>query len=49
MAPILISDDDLEDALDESLLVHAWRVEQLQRLGLPHLLWSRRSTSDGRR
>jgi hypothetical protein len=37
MAPILITDDELEDAFDESLLVHARRVEQL------------RSTSEGRR
>jgi hypothetical protein len=39
MEPILISDAELvEDATDERLLIHAWRVEQLQRLGLPRIL-----------
>ncbi len=38
MAPILIHDDELEDAFDESLLDHARRLEQLQRLGLPRFL-----------
>src|SRR5439155_20257753 len=33
MAPILIPDDELEDAFDESLLVHARRVERLLRRG----------------
>ena len=39
MEPILISDAELvEDTTDEELLIHAWRVEQLQRLGLRHAL-----------
>jgi hypothetical protein len=39
MEPILISDAELvEETSDEELLIHAWRVEQLQRLGLPHIL-----------
>jgi hypothetical protein len=39
MEPIMISDAELvEDSSDEELLIHAWRVEQLQRLGLPHIL-----------
>jgi hypothetical protein len=39
MEPIMISDAALvEDSSDEELLIHAWRVEQLQRLGLPHIL-----------
>ena len=39
MEPILISDAALvEHTTDEELLIHAWRVEQLQRLGLPRIL-----------
>jgi hypothetical protein len=39
MGPILISDAEiLERTTDEEQLVHAWRVEQLQRLGLPLIL-----------
>ncbi|MDP9223091.1 MAG: hypothetical protein M3P18_04415 [Actinomycetota bacterium] len=39
MEPILISDAELvEDTTDEGLLVHTWRAEQLQRLGLPRIL-----------
>ena len=39
MEPILISDEELvEDTADEGLLIHAWRAEQLQRLGLSRLL-----------
>ena len=39
MEPMLISDAELvEEATDEELLIHAWRVEQLQRLGLRHIL-----------
>lgn len=39
MEPFLISDEELvEDTIDEELLIHAWRVEQLQRLGLRHIL-----------
>jgi hypothetical protein len=39
MEPILISDAELvAETSDEELLIHAWRVEQLQRLGLPHIL-----------
>jgi hypothetical protein len=39
MKPILLSDAELvEDATDEELLVHAWRAEQLRRLGFPRTL-----------
>jgi hypothetical protein len=39
MEPILISDAELvENASDEELAIHSWRAEQLQRLGLPHIL-----------
>jgi hypothetical protein len=39
MEPIMISDDELvEDTSDQELLIHAWRAEQLQRLGLSRIL-----------
>jgi hypothetical protein len=39
MEPILISDEELvEDTTDEELLIHAWRAEQLRRLGLTRVL-----------
>jgi hypothetical protein len=39
MKPILFSDTELvEDTTDEELLIHAWRTEQLQRLGLSRIL-----------
>jgi hypothetical protein len=41
MEPILMSDADLDDTYDEHnelRVVHAWRVEQLRRLGLHRLL-----------
>jgi hypothetical protein len=39
MEPILISDTDrADDSIDEQLLVHAWRAEQLRRLGLSRIL-----------
>ncbi len=39
MEPILISDAELvENATDEELAIHSWRAEQLERLGLPHIL-----------
>jgi hypothetical protein len=39
MEPILISDAALvEDTTDEELLIHAWRAEQLHRLGFSRLL-----------
>ena len=39
MEQFLISDAELvEDTSDEELLIHAWRVEQLQGLGLRHIL-----------
>jgi len=38
MEPILLPAGDLQDEVDEELLVHAWRTEQLLRLGLPHTL-----------
>jgi hypothetical protein len=39
MEPILIADAELvEETPDEDLLIHDWRAEQLQRLGLPRTL-----------
>jgi hypothetical protein len=39
MKPILISDAELVgDTTDEGLVIHAWRAEQLQRLGLSRIL-----------
>jgi hypothetical protein len=43
MEPIAILEDPLEDDTLESstsewVVVHAWRVEQLMRLGVPHVL-----------
>jgi hypothetical protein len=38
MEPILAPTDDLEHDLEEKLLVHAWRTEQLRRLGLPSII-----------
>jgi hypothetical protein len=39
MEPILFSDTELvEDTSDEELLIQAWRVEQLRRLGLSRIL-----------
>lgn len=41
MEPILTSDSYLEEELDdrnEELAVHAWRAEQLHRLGLHRIL-----------
>ncbi len=39
MEPMLMSEAELvEDATDEERLIHAWRAEQLQRVGLPHVL-----------
>ena len=42
MEPILIPDSELvEDTIDEELQIHAWRAEQLRRLGLPRTLAER--------
>ena len=38
MEPLLPPDDDLDDEAEEELLVHAWRTEQLRRLGVPGIL-----------
>jgi hypothetical protein len=38
MEPMLITADDLENDSEEELLVHAWRTEQLRRLGLHRIL-----------
>ena len=38
MEPILISDTDRADDIDEQLLVHAWRAEQLRRVGLSRIV-----------
>jgi hypothetical protein len=34
MKTLVMIDVDVADVLEEELLVHAWRSEQLQRLGL---------------
>jgi hypothetical protein len=42
MEPNLMSVAELaEDRTDEELLIHAWRAEQLLRLGLPYRLAER--------
>jgi hypothetical protein len=38
MEPILTNPSDLDSGPDEDLLVHAWRSEQLGRLGLPRTI-----------
>ena len=38
MEPILMPAADLDHDTEEDLLVHAWRTEQLWRLGLPRVL-----------
>jgi hypothetical protein len=38
MEQIVMSTEDLEDRTKEEVLVHAWRSEQLRRLGLPRIL-----------
>jgi hypothetical protein len=40
MKPLAIpeSDLDLHGRIDEEVLVHAWRIEQLLRVGLPRCL-----------
>jgi hypothetical protein len=38
MEPILMPARDLDSDDEEELLVHAWRTEQLRRLGLPRIL-----------
>ena len=38
MEPILISDAELVEDTHEELLIHAWRVEQLRRLGFARTL-----------
>jgi hypothetical protein len=39
MEPILIPTTELEDeGIDEEVLVHEWRVEQLQRIGISRAL-----------
>ena len=38
MEPMLITADDLVNDSEEELLVHAWRAEQLRRLGLHRIL-----------
>jgi hypothetical protein len=35
---LVIIDEDVADVHEEELLVHAWRSEQLQRLGLHRIL-----------
>ena len=39
MEPTMIATTELvEERSDEELLIHTWRVEQLERLGLPRVL-----------
>ena len=39
MKPIVFSDAELvDDATEEELAIHAWRAEQLRRLGLSRVL-----------
>jgi hypothetical protein len=38
MEPILTFTDDLDREPDEELLIHAWRTEQLGRLGLSRIV-----------
>jgi hypothetical protein len=38
METMVILAGELDDENDEELVVHAWRTEQLQRLGLPRTL-----------
>jgi hypothetical protein len=38
MEPTLITVNELGSDAEEELLVRAWRVEQLRRLGLPRIL-----------
>ena len=39
MEPTMIANAELvEERSDEELLIHTWRVEQLERLGLPRVL-----------
>jgi hypothetical protein len=39
MNPIVFSDAELvDDATEEELAIHAWRAEQLRRLGLSRVL-----------
>jgi hypothetical protein len=38
MEPIMKTAENRGDGNDEGLLVHAWRSEQLGRLGLPRVL-----------
>lgn len=40
MEPMLLPDidTDYEPRVDEEILVHEWRVEQLRKLGLPKVL-----------
>ena len=36
--PLLLSDEFVESPRDEEVLIRSWRAEQLERLGLSHLL-----------
>ena len=38
MEPMLMTEDELDEQNEEELLVHAWRVGQLRRLGIPGAL-----------
>jgi hypothetical protein len=42
MKPNLMAEaEPLEEGVDEELLIHDWRAEQLERLGLPRVLAER--------
>ena len=38
MDPILMAADEREEKTEETRLVHAWRTEQLRRLGLHRII-----------
>jgi hypothetical protein len=38
MDPILMAADECEEETEETRLVHAWRTEQLRRLGLHRII-----------
>jgi hypothetical protein len=41
MEPTLMPQTELDERRDEEVLIHEWRAEQLQSIGLPRLLADR--------
>ena len=41
MEPMLMTEVEFDEQGDDELLVHAWRVAQLRRLGIPRALAER--------